>query len=250
MRPKALIVALLAFSQLTCHQAILLAPPGSTLSLFANPPFIPAYGGVSVISALVIEPAGTPVADGTVVQFFTTLGSIQEQAKTNDGVARVNLVSDSRSGVATVTAFSGGGSSSSGTTPGSVPTTGGGPLSNSVLVGIGSVLPKLVIVTANPIRIVDSRSTHVFANVSDERGNPVPNVPVIFTVDAQSSASLNTEHMDSAGSPIFTDMNGRSEDVMRTKWGFGDGPKTVTVRASVATGASAALSGTVVITIN
>ena len=71
---RSLALAALAVAQLTCHQVILTAPPGSSVSLFANPPFIEANGGVSVISALVIEPTGTPVADGTVIQFFTTLG--------------------------------------------------------------------------------------------------------------------------------------------------------------------------------
>ena len=42
------------------------------------------------------------------MQFFTNLGDIDEQGKTNDGVARVNLRANGRSGVATVTAVSGG----------------------------------------------------------------------------------------------------------------------------------------------
>ncbi len=68
-----------------------------------------AHGGVSVITAIVLEPAafGTPVPDGTVVQFFTTLGRIDEQVKTKNGVARANLVADSRSGEAEITVMSG-----------------------------------------------------------------------------------------------------------------------------------------------
>jgi hypothetical protein len=195
MRRSALVV-LLALVPLTCHQAILTAPDGSTLTLFANPEFIVSSGGVSVISALVIEPAGTPVADGTVVQFFSTLGQIDEQGKTNDGVARVNLLADSRSGIAKVTAFSG--SSTASLDPG---------------VSIGSVLPARIIATADPSRITISRSTHVFANVFDDSGNPVANVPVIFTVLDDPA----TEFMDSQGVPIYTDDNGRAEDVMRTR---------------------------------
>ena len=82
----------------SCGQALLSAPSGSTLQIFVNPPFIAANGDTAVVSVLAIEPAGTPVPDGTVVQFFTTLGQIDEQAKTNDGVARVNLISDARNG--------------------------------------------------------------------------------------------------------------------------------------------------------
>src|SRR5262249_17769618 len=69
--PLAVAPAIGAIPQQSCNQAIMTAPVGSTLTLPANPPFIAANGGVSVISAFVLEPAGTPVADGTVVQFFT-----------------------------------------------------------------------------------------------------------------------------------------------------------------------------------
>ena len=229
-------VVALALGQWTCHQAILTAPPGSTISLFANPEFIAAHGDASVITAFVVEGNGTPVADGTVVQFFSNLGRIQEQAKTNDGVARVNLISDSRSGTATVTACSGGGGG--GGTPTTTTTTltgapslglGSGSLAGPALaaaaacatqdVHIGSTRPVAVFVTANPSRITDSRSTHVFATVIDEFGNPVANVPVIFRV----TNSAATEFMDSQGSPIFTDTNGRAEDVMRTRRPRGSG---------------------------
>ena len=46
-------------------------------------------GILEVISALLLEPAGTPVPDGTVVQFFTTLGRIEEQGRTNDGDSKI-----------------------------------------------------------------------------------------------------------------------------------------------------------------
>jgi hypothetical protein len=180
--------------QASCHQAPMTAPSGSTLALFANPTFIVAHTGVSVISALVTEPAGTLVPDGTVVQFFTSLGQIPEQGKTNDGVVRVNLVADSRSGTATVTAVS-------------------GDALETIDVTIGSALPARVIVTADPSRITESRSTHVFANVFDADGNPVAGVPVIFTIVDDPAL----EWMDSSGTPIFTDSSGRAEDVMRTR---------------------------------
>ena len=68
-----------------------------------------------------------------------------------------------------------------------------------------------MLVTANPSRITDSRSTHIIANVFDAAGNPAASVPVFFTV------ASSTEYMDSQGNPIFTDNNGRAEDVMRTR---------------------------------
>jgi len=206
-------LTVLGLSLLTCHQAILTAPDGSTMTVVVNPEFIPANGGVSVVSAHIFEPAGTPVADGTVVQFFTTLGDIDEQGKTNDGVARVNLVSDSRSGTAKITAIS-------------------GPIVNSDgAVEIGTAQVTLVKVTADPVHITDSRSSHIFANVYDLDGNPVANVPVIFEV-VQSGTTSGTESMESGGRPIHTDNNGRAEDVMRTRYPRDAAPKTVTVRAT------------------
>src|SRR5262245_48567741 len=65
------LVLLFAFSLLKCHQVLFTAPAGTTVSAIANPEFIPANGGVSVISGLLILPSGAPVADGTQVQFFT-----------------------------------------------------------------------------------------------------------------------------------------------------------------------------------
>jgi len=214
----------LALFQLTCHQAILTAPPGSTLVLIANPEFIAAFGGVSVISALVYEPAGTPVPDGTVVQFFTNLGRIDEQGKTNDGVARVNLVSDSRSGTAKVQAFSGGATTSGTTTAGGA--------SASVDVIIGSALPARIQVTAFPTRVTSPRQSTIRAFVVDANGNPVLNVPVIFSV-AQPSGFEPTEFMGSRGTPVFTDNNGVAQDDLLVRYPEGDPSKTVTVTAVV-----------------
>jgi hypothetical protein len=197
----------LALVHVTCHQAILTAEPNATLTLIVNPMFIPAHGGVAVVSAVVIEEIGTPVPDGTVVQFLTSLGRIDEQGKTNDGVARVNLISDSRSGRATITAFS-------------------GVASDTEEVEIGSILPQTVIVTADPPFIPsNSRTTHIIATVLDESGNPVPNVLVIFRV---TSPTTGTEFMESGGNPIPTDNNGRAEDILRTRRPFGTvGPPAV-----------------------
>lgn len=245
---KNLALASAAAAQLTCHQAILTAPPGSTLTLFANPPFIPANGGVSVISALVIEPAGTPVADGTVIQCFTTLGRIDEQAKTNDGVARVNLVSDSRSGTAVVVCSSGG-PAEAGPAPSPSPTaapvpTPGGSGSGSVQVVIGAARPARVLVSAdpNPIQPDGPRESVISAFVYDELGNPVANVPVHFSIQEATS----TERLEGEGQPAFTDNNGRAQDVLRTQYPPSSPPKQVTVVATVPTGEF----GEVVVTIN
>jgi len=159
-------VLLLCGTVFSCGQAILSAPIGATMAIFVNPPFIAAQGDAAIVSVLVIEPAGTPVPDGTVVQFFTTLGRIQEQAKTNDGVARVNLISDTRSGTAKVTAFS-------------------GPATTSVDVVIGATRPTRILFALLDARIdlTAGRTIGRFkVTVLDSNGNPVPGVPVRFSV--------------------------------------------------------------------
>jgi hypothetical protein len=243
-----LVVAALAAGQTTCHQAILTAPPGSTITVFANPEFISAHGGVSVITAVVIEPSGTPVADGTVVQCFTNLGRIDEQGKTNDGVARMNLVSDSRSGQACVTCISGGPAASTSPTSTTTTTIVASPIAAaaldqtacSVTVAIGSVLPAKVFVTASPQQLTDRRASLITATVVDLAGNPVANVPVIFTVAGA------FEFVDSQGSPTFTDNNGQAQDVMRTRYDPSATQRAVIVTATAANG----VNGTVTVTIN
>lgn len=259
---------------LSCNQAILTAPPGSALQLFANPTFIPANGGVSVISALVIEPVGTPVPDGTVVQFFTSLGRIDAQGKTNDGVARVNLVSDSRSGTALISAFSGGGSAPAPTptttlaaAPGSAVVFAAVAVSQALAFGaaamalqnddtvevvIGSALPESMILTADPVTIRPDapRESVISAFVRDKDGNSVSNVPVNFdfgdgdplTPDGDTS----TERLESEGQPRFTDNNGRAQDTLRTQYPPNSPPKSVVVRARAPQG----LVETVTIRIN
>jgi len=226
-RTKKLLVVALALAAVKCGDALFTAPPGSTMSLSANPNFIPSNGGVSEITAFIIEPAGTTVPNGTVVQFFTTLGRMEpREGKTFNGAARVNLVSDSRSGTAQVTAVSGGAAvpaPSPTTSPATAPVPITGNNSATASVTIGGAQSLRILVTADPSRITDSRSTHIFANVFDPSGNPASNIGVIFRVNTP------TEFMDSQGHPIFTDTNGRAEDVLRTRSSV---PTTVTVEAT------------------
>jgi hypothetical protein len=234
MTYKKVGLLLLALCLGTCNQAIMNAPPGSSFagdSLIANPPFIAANGDVSIISGLLMDGTGNPVPDGTVVQFFTDLGKIDEQGKTNDGVVRVNLVSDSRSGIAHVSAFSGGGANPV-PSPSSSPMSAAPPVvafstrsvmgasdvaatqaSATTMVTIGSANPDHVLLTANPPRITTGGSTQLLAQVFDERGNPVANVPVIFQI---TSASTVQGRLDSGGRQVFTDRDGRATDVLRT----------------------------------
>jgi hypothetical protein len=165
---------------------------------------------VSVITAIVSEPAGTFVPDGSVVFFFTNLGRIDPEGKTVNGVARVNLVADSRSGEATVTAFaSGGAAPASGGG-------GGGEGRETVPVMIGSALPATVLLSADPPTVRAGSSSRIIANVFDDQGNPVANVPVIFSTTLNSARGT----LESGGAQRFTDTNGQAFDTLLTKAGI------------------------------
>jgi hypothetical protein len=260
LRKAALLLLVLSLG--TCNQALLVAPSGSTMFLQANPEFIAAHGDVSVISAFLLEPSGQPVADGTSVQFFTSLGRIQEQGKTNDGVARVNLVSDSRSGTAHVTATSGGDAPTTVTTLTAAPPAAGfasamsvsgaaavsaAQATASIDVVIGSARPFRLILTVDPPRITGGRSTSVVARVFDADGNGVANVPVFFTIEGCTPAPCSlTERFASGGQAVFTDNDGRAEDTLFTNYSRELPPKTVTVRATTSNG----ITATALVTIN
>jgi hypothetical protein len=217
-----MLAALAGILQLSC-QAILTAPAGSTMTLFVNPPFVEAHGGVSVVTAVVTESIGTPVADGTVVQFFTTLGRIEEQGRTNDGVARVNFVSDARSGTASISAVS-----------------GAAAPAEPVTIEVGGARPVRVQMAAEPRRLTNSRTSQITATVLDQNGNPVPNIGVFFDVDGDA-----TEFMESSGRVVFTDNDGRARDVLRTRYPFDAPAKVVTVTATpAATGGTPGPEGT------
>ena len=91
-----------------CDSAPLVAPIASTISIFSTATSL-APGGTAEISAIVIEEAGTPVHDGTVVRFSATLGTVNPvEAETRDGVAVTTFTAGSTAGTAHVAATSGG----------------------------------------------------------------------------------------------------------------------------------------------
>lgn len=227
-----------------CEAVPMTAPAGTTIFLQANPGFVAANGDRSLVTAFLTEPAGTLVPDGTVVFFFTDLGSIEEQVKTVNGLAKTYFVSDSRSGTANVFAYSGGPAPSATAAPGdgvspradvgfSASASGTGNAQVPIVIGTGR--PISVIVTADPPRIVNPASSRITANVVDDTGNPVQNVPVIFRIAPVGAARLE-ETLDSGGIPQFTDANGRAFDTLRTRAAVGGAAKFIEVIATPAAG--------------
>jgi len=233
----------LAALNVSCGDVPLTAPAGSTVSLIANPPFIVANGGVSVVTAVVVEPVGTFVPDGTEVFFFTDLGTIEGSRQTKDGVARVNFVAGTLSGTANISAISGGPG-----TGGGEGGTSSGTGNASVTVVIGSARPARLLVSADPPAMRSNGASQLRANVFDENGNPVSSVPVIFTVSATNSTGGAVgvgEYVVSGGSQLFTDTNGQVFDTLLSRRPLSDSA-LVTVTASTPNG----ITGTAIVAVN
>ena len=164
----ALALCLAAAAATSCDKMPLAAPTDSTITLFASGTTVGLNGSIDV-TATVIESAGTPVQNGTVVNFTTTLGTVEpNEARTNNGKATVKLLAGTRSGTAEVRAFSGGISS-------------GDPLS----VSVGAAAAGKVELLANPSALPAAGGVvQLTAIVSDASGNRLSGIPVSFTTDA------------------------------------------------------------------
>src|SRR3954463_5599932 len=189
-----------------CDKVPLVAPSGSVITLFAAANTVPLNGDVEIV-ANVIENgttqsaptpgtttpgtgttgtttttsagAGTPVQNGTLVSFTTTIGRIEpSEARTTNGQVKVRFIASGQSGTATITAYSGGAS---------------GKIENLL---VGTAAAERVIVTASPQTLGASGGASVIsARVENTAGLGVTGVPVNFTVDAGtlSAASANTD---------------------------------------------------------
>src|SRR5438874_8590142 len=91
-----------------CNKVPLLAPTGSSITLTAAATTLPINGSTDLI-AQVLEAAGTPPQDGTLITFTTNLGSVQPpEAETFGGRVIVKFLAGSTSGEAKIVATSGG----------------------------------------------------------------------------------------------------------------------------------------------
>src|ERR1044071_3802105 len=80
-------LGLAAVLAVACDKVPLTAPASSTITLSAPTRTLPT-GGSTELSAQVIEPAGTPVQNGTTVRFTTNLGRVDPvETTTRNGIA-------------------------------------------------------------------------------------------------------------------------------------------------------------------
>ena len=166
-----------------CDKVPLLAPTGSVITLIPVTNTVSLNSEVDII-ATVIENgtapgatgtgttttsrtgAGTPVQNGTLVTFTTTVGRIEpSEARTHNGQVTVRLVAGGASGTATITAYSGGASAST-----------------KLLIGTAAV--KTVSLTTTPQSLgANGGTVQVTAVATDEGGNALAGVPITFTTD-------------------------------------------------------------------
>jgi hypothetical protein len=234
----AAVIGALAFAAIlgACTRMPLVAPSGTVITLISTTNVLPTNGSTDII-ALLIEngtatsttttpgggttPAattgstGTAVHNGTVVDFSTTLGRVEPaEAKTNGGQVTVKLIADGRSGVATVTAYSGG-------------------ATKTLTVNVGAAAASRILVTASPQSLPFPGGTSTInAIVQDQQGNPIFGVPVAFST---TKGALGMTQ-------VLTDAFGNATTTLTTT-------ADATVTASAGGGTSGTLTGTVGVTI-
>ena len=209
-----------------CDKVPLLAPTGSVITLLIATTSVSLNSEVTIV-ATVIENgaapggsgtgtstrtgAGTPVQNGTLITFTTTIGHIEPaEARTHNGQVEVKLITGSTSGIATITAYSGGASTQINT------------------LKIGTAAVKQVGITSTPQALgVSGGTSQVTASVTDDGGSGLGGVPVTFSTD-KGSISPST---------VTTDSNGNATATLTT---------TATAKITAAVGA---LTGTATVTV-
>jgi hypothetical protein len=209
-----------------CDKVPLLAPTGSVITLLPVTTTVSLNSEVTII-ATVIENgqaiggtgtgtatrvgAGTPVQNGTLVSFTTTIGRIEpSEARTHNGQVSVRLVTSGASGTARITAYSGGASSSTELKVGTA--------------AAGRVLVSITPQTLGP----NGGSAQVIASVTDEGGSPLVGVPVSFATD-KGSLSPATATTDAAGNATTTLTTTGTAKVTATAGSITSTEATVTV---------------------
>jgi hypothetical protein len=203
---------LLLLTAASCDRVPLLAPTNSTVTIDAQSRVVPT-GGSTAVTAMVIESSGTPVQNGTVVRFTTTLGRMDPvEAQTRNGMATTTFFAGNDSGVAEVRATSGGagGSSSTPTTP---PSNGNGNTntpttttnSNIVQIAVGSGAVDTVTVRANPSSVSTGAggTVSVIATVVGTGGRLLSGIPVSFSA-SRGTLSSTTATTDAQGEARVT----------------------------------------------
>lgn len=191
-----------------CDKVPLLAPTESTVNLTISTTTL-AVNGTAQVIATVIEQAGTPVQNGTLVTFTGSLGSFDPpDAVTQNGRAVTTFRAGGQSGTAMIGAVS------------------GAARAEEVEVRIGGAAAEQVVVRAEPTSVpVTGGTAVIIAVVTDTSGNPLPGAPVVFSAD-NGTLSSNSVITDANGEARVTLTTGR-ETIVRAAVGAKTGQTTV-----------------------
>ncbi|MFB3853641.1 MAG: PKD domain-containing protein [Vicinamibacterales bacterium] len=181
--------AALVFLAVGCEKMPLLAPTDSTITVVATQKVV-GINGATDITAQVLESSGTPVQNGTLVTFSTTLGTMKPaEVRTVNGRATSTLQAGPVSGTATVTVVSG---AASATVEG---------------IQIGAAAASSVLLSATPPAVPASGGTVALtAMVFDASGNRLSGIPVAFSTTAGtlSAAMITTDAEGAARASLTT----------------------------------------------
>ena len=222
--------ALVAIAAVACDTMPLTAPSGSALTISAGSTLVPT-GGTTEIRAYVLEASGTAVQNGTTVHFSTNLGRVDPiDALTTNGYAVTTFVAGDSSGVADVSATSGG---TGATTP---PSTDNGSdatpsttNSNVVRITVGGAAATVVVLNASPSNVPPIGGTvTMIAAVLDANGNRLRNLPVTFSTD-RGTLSATVANTDSNGE-ARVQLTTNQETIVTARAGAATAAATFTVR--------------------
>lgn len=208
-----------------CDSASPVAPPGTVLSVSANPTRI-ASDGQSQVRVTAFRPNGTPVNEGTVVLLATTVGTIPGSVATDRaGEAIAILRGNGEFGTATVTASL------------------GGAEAQTVEVQVG-ISAGSITLQATPASVAETGGrVDLIATVRDDQGRALVGATVNFSTDVG--------RLDSAGGLVITDASGAARDVLRVVTADIDPIQgdTFQVEAEVGSGSGTLLSDSTTVTI-
>jgi len=222
--------ALVAIAAVACDTMPLTAPSGSALTISAGSTLVPT-GGTTEIRAFVVEASGTAVQNGTTVHFSTNLGRVDPiDALTTNGYAVTTFMAGDSSGVADVSATSGGtGATTPSTGNGSGTPTPSTTNGNVVRITVGGAAATVVVLNASPSNVPPIGGTvTMVAAVLDANGNRLRNLPVTFSSD-RGTLSATVANTDSNGE-ARVQLTTNQETIVTARAGAATAAATFTVR--------------------
>ncbi|MDD5087193.1 MAG: invasin domain 3-containing protein, partial [bacterium] len=186
---SALIVARFGSTSDSVRVMFLEPAAASVIEVTSSRPQLSAGADSALISARVFDSNEQPIVDNTIVSFATTRGTLSHMtARTTAGVATTTLYASPTTGLATVTATTGG--------------TVNGQVSVSVIAGPAA---SVTLTSSSDTLLADNTSTAMItAHVQDAYGNPVAQGSVVtFTAQGGTVTESSTVGPNGTASATF-----------------------------------------------